>query len=640
MPNKPASPFKFLSPYGRRDTDIFFGRDQEVAQLYEYVFQTNLLLVYGQSGTGKTSLVQCGLAGRFRDSDWLDLYIRHNGDINASLKKAIREKMESPPTEDAGPLKLLFSLYLDYLRPIYLIFDQLEELFILGKEEEQKTFIQQILKIVGLGKAENEEERRLLDAVAAGALPCKVIFIIREEYLAHLYAFEKEADALFRKRLRVEPMSKGNARAVIRRTAEKRKHLLAPVPEAIAEGIVEAVAERERIRLPYLQVFLDFLCREAPVVEGKTVFDAATVQQLGQLEDVLAAFLEEQLRDYETEGQGSQGQAINFLKAFVSQKGTRRPLPRGGLPDALPGYSEADISRMLAFFEGRRILNPMENEQYELAHDSLAAKLSRIEARTVEMPELPHKSMPANLFPGLLPYAAGQASVFLGREEELQALFDKIVNDLSGSVTLLYGPTGAGKTSLVQAGLLPRMQQIFPCRLITCSGTMADNEKWAPVFAEPPAEAETESRILDIAFGNPIPVEGQRRFLFFDQVEEWFRLLPKEALGHVYSHLRLIHLKDRACGMIFIVREEYFSHLPAFQAKVPQILERQYRLEPMKRKQANSLVMRLLELLGSDGDEALREQILDNVMVMDTEANLSLLQAHFLYIQQQLVNHE
>ncbi|MCO6493991.1 MAG: hypothetical protein J5I98_36565 [Phaeodactylibacter sp.] len=640
MPNKPASPFKFLSPYDRRDTDIFFGREQEVAQLYEYVFQTSLLLVYGQSGTGKTSLVQCGLAGRFQDSDWLDLYIRHNGDMDASLKKAIREKMESPPDGDAGPLQLLFSLYLDYLRPIYLIFDQLEELFILGEEEEQKAFIQQILKIVGLGKSENEEEQRLLDAVAAGALPCKVIFIIREEYLAHLYAFEKEADALFRKRLRVEPMSKGNARQVIRQTAERRKQLLAPVPETIAKSIVEAVAERERVRLPYLQVFLDFLYREAPMVDGKTEFDAATVNQLGQLKDVLAAFLDEQLRNYEAKGYGTQGQAVNFLKAFVSQKGTRRPLPARELPAALPGYNEADIGRMLDFFEDCRILNPMENEQYELAHDSLAAKLFQMEARTVEMPMLEKGSLPEKLFPGLLPYQPEQALVFLGREEEIQELFDKIVNDLSGSVTLLYGPTGTGKTSLVQAGLLPRMQQLFPCRLITCNRAMADDAQWRHVFGAPPAEAETGSRILDIAFGNPLPAGGQRRFLFFDQAEEWFRLLSKEMLDNLYSHLRLIYQRDRACGMAFVVREEYFSHLPAFQAKLPQILERQYRLEPMGREKTSSLAIRLLKLLEMEQDAALQSQILSNVVDEEGNASLSLLQAHLVRIQQQLVNYE
>ncbi|PHN02205.1 hypothetical protein CRP01_33260 [Flavilitoribacter nigricans DSM 23189 = NBRC 102662] len=638
MPNKGDSPFKFLNPYSRGDIDIFFGRDQEIEQLYQYAFQANLLLVYGQSGTGKTSLVNCGLAGRFQTSDWLDLYIRHNSDINASLIKAIRDKMEDPPAVNTSPIKLLFRLYLDYLRPIYLIFDQLEELFILGKEEEQTTFIADILKVIGLGQADDEEEKKLLAAVAAGALPCKVIFIIREEYLASLYAFEKEADGLFRKRLRVEPMSPGAARDVIKQTAATRKQVLAPVSDIIAEQIVEAIAERGRVRLPYLQVFLDFLYREAPVVEHKTTFDLPTVKRLGKLDDVLATFLDEQLADFVIKEQLAQGQAINFLKAFVSKKGTRRPLSKPELAKALPGYSQGDIIRMLNFFTDRRILNPIENEQYELVHDSLAAKLFSMEARLVEIPELNRNVLPESLFPGLLPYQADQAATFLGREVEIQVLFDKIINDLRGSVTLLYGPTGVGKTSLIQAGLVPRVQQLFPCRLINCGSTL-ENEQWAALFAAPVGK-HNEIRILDIAFDDPLPIGEQRRFLFFDQVEEWFIHLDEEALGNLYRHLRQVFQHDVACGLIFIMREEYFSYLPAFQAKVPEMLERQYRLEPMKWEQTSILTDSLLDLLGLQKKEALHTQIMENVVDKEGNTNLSLVQVQFKYIQQQLVGHE
>jgi Cdc6-like AAA superfamily ATPase len=48
-------PFKYLDAYTREDKDFYFGRDEEVKQLYEMTFQSDLLLVYGASGTGKTS---------------------------------------------------------------------------------------------------------------------------------------------------------------------------------------------------------------------------------------------------------------------------------------------------------------------------------------------------------------------------------------------------------------------------------------------------------------------------------------------------------------------------------------------------------------------------------------------------------
>ena len=47
------SPFKFLDAYTIEDKDVFFGREKETEALYEMVFETKMLLLYGMSGTGK-----------------------------------------------------------------------------------------------------------------------------------------------------------------------------------------------------------------------------------------------------------------------------------------------------------------------------------------------------------------------------------------------------------------------------------------------------------------------------------------------------------------------------------------------------------------------------------------------------------
>ena len=47
------SPFKFLDSYTKEDKNIFFGRDQEIEELYQKVFENKTLLVYDVSGTGK-----------------------------------------------------------------------------------------------------------------------------------------------------------------------------------------------------------------------------------------------------------------------------------------------------------------------------------------------------------------------------------------------------------------------------------------------------------------------------------------------------------------------------------------------------------------------------------------------------------
>jgi len=95
------SPFKFLDSYSKEDRDIFFGRDQEITDLYRKLFESKILLVYGLSGTGKSSLVNCGLASRFDESDWLPVNVRRGDNIISSLNDAFNKhaiaRLNTPP---------------------------------------------------------------------------------------------------------------------------------------------------------------------------------------------------------------------------------------------------------------------------------------------------------------------------------------------------------------------------------------------------------------------------------------------------------------------------------------------------------------------------------------------------------------
>ena len=145
------SPFKFLDAYTREDREIFFGRDREIEEMYLKVFESKILLVYGISGTGKTSLIDCGLSNKFEESDWLPITVRRGFNIVDSFIKELEKAAISPVRIDSDTsriVKALHSIYLDHFKPIYLIFDQFEELFIFGEQEEREGFIQIIKAII------------------------------------------------------------------------------------------------------------------------------------------------------------------------------------------------------------------------------------------------------------------------------------------------------------------------------------------------------------------------------------------------------------------------------------------------------------------------------------------------------------
>jgi AAA+ ATPase superfamily predicted ATPase len=219
------SPFKFLDAFELRDRDVFFGRDEETEQLYQMVNKNRLVLVYGQSGIGKTSLIQCGLAGRYDSTDWLPIFVRRGDDFNQSFSAAIKKILPDVIIpEIIGPDEIE-AAFNKFLRPIYLIFDQLEELFILGSPEEQQKFIESICAL-----HEND-------------LPCRILFVIREEYLGALYDFEKIIPTLFDRRLRVEPMNASKVTDVLQQSFS-RFNIQLVSPSHNIKQIIENVSDK------------------------------------------------------------------------------------------------------------------------------------------------------------------------------------------------------------------------------------------------------------------------------------------------------------------------------------------------------------------------------------------------------------
>ena len=62
------SPYQGLKRFNFKDRDRFFGRDKLIARLFEAVNRSNLSLVFGASGSGKSSLVRAGLIPEFKKS--------------------------------------------------------------------------------------------------------------------------------------------------------------------------------------------------------------------------------------------------------------------------------------------------------------------------------------------------------------------------------------------------------------------------------------------------------------------------------------------------------------------------------------------------------------------------------------------
>ena len=343
------SPFKFLDSYSKKDASIFFGRDIEIKELYERSFETDIILLYGASGTGKTSLINCGLANLFESTDWLPIWIRRNQDMTKSFHTAINSKLRSNLAAKDSMVEKIKNLYIDYFKPIYLIFDQFEELFIEGRRKEQEVFY--------------EEVRVLLSS----NLQCKIILSMREEWLAHLSRFEDIIPDLFNNRQRLEPMSELNIRRVIKGTVVAFDIEMIDVEQMITGIISNVQTKNKTIELSNLQIYLDQLYKNDVQRRGsedrRICFDQELLDNTKKLEKVLNTFLEDQLTQLEKElrekGATSTGIPFSILLKMVTEEGTKRTLGKQALTDQLckkEGIRPELISFCLDRFKKLRII--------------------------------------------------------------------------------------------------------------------------------------------------------------------------------------------------------------------------------------------------------------------------------------------
>ncbi len=412
---KIKSPFKFLDPFNKNDRGFFFGRDKEVIQLYDFVNKNRVVLVYGQSGTGKTSIIQCGLANEFETSDWNPFMIRREDDLNKSLLKILKNEIhvqieeeeienlvellfaessgknnqqkETDTKNDHGEKRYIASVvfYLQkvierFLRPVYLIFDQFEELLILGTEAEKKRFVNTLQTLLG--------PNRVVD--------CNIIIVMREEYFAWLDSFEKDIPGISDRRIRIEPMRTKEIEKVIIDSC-RAFNITLTNPENNVRQMISAVSKNADISLPYLQVYMDQLWRDdykSTFPDGyhgseefiPLTFTSEEIIEFGKIKDVMQRFLIERRSDFQKEVRKKYPDIPdNFLTmildCFVNIQGTKMPnafdLDNGFYkfskrsPKLLHETKPELLKFTLDFLQRNQVLRNSGNS-FELAHDIFA----------------------------------------------------------------------------------------------------------------------------------------------------------------------------------------------------------------------------------------------------------------------------
>ena len=239
-----------------------------------------------------------------------------------------------------------------------------------------------------------------------------------------------------------------------------------------------------------------------------------------------------------------------------------------------------------------------------------------------------------NPWPGLTAFTEGQQEFFYGRKEETGELFRCLKRE---RLTVLFGKSGLGKTSLLQAGLFPQLREaaFLPVyiRLSYADGSPTlDSQVQAALEAAvsvanmaeaaTPQPGESIWEYLHRRAGNLINYEGSvvTPVLVFDQFEEWFTLGARRSFAPCLSEdflpaltdlienrtpraltekltqdrdlARRYDLEAPACRILITLREDYLANLENLRDSMPSLVfvDNRMRLTEMNGRQAFSVV--------------------------------------------------
>jgi tetratricopeptide (TPR) repeat protein len=411
----PESPWLGLRSFTEETQGYFFGRSAELQDFFERVLHKPLTVLFGQSGLGKTSLIQAGLIPKLREAGLLPVRIRLCYDEAAAspglqMIEALREELHLAGRDDlstacAGATNLWLLLHdaefgfineegSPVVHPVF-IFDQFEEIFTLGETRRQMIddFRETLAAIVenrmpSQVRAEIESNDQLAERVDYHAHPAKVLLSLREDFLHLLERWRWQLPALMDNRMELRPLSGVQAVQAVTEPGSLRPDKPPIVSAKIAAAIVRFVTGvRSDVPLDEVDAvppLLSLMCAELNAQRLAAGEETIAAEQLeGRSGHILEKFYSDifsnhpaAVREFVEDrllSESGHRHAVTFDTAEAE-------LVRGGLPKETASNAITDlVERRLLVVEERGGVR-----RVELTHDVLTAVASASRANRRE----------------------------------------------------------------------------------------------------------------------------------------------------------------------------------------------------------------------------------------------------------------
>ncbi|MGC1323902.1 MAG: hypothetical protein WA849_17105 [Candidatus Udaeobacter sp.] len=369
------SPFVGPRPFEKEDSDRFFGRTRETEELLSLIIAHRAVLVYAQSGAGKSSLLRAGVIKRLEEQQYpvlrsarvhgllpndvppesvQNIFVYHALQYWAAALpngQSIKDHAKTTLSEFLKPLVAAPEAGEESSPPLIVILDQFEEFFTTNQHrwQERRPFFDQL-------------------AQALQDLPTmKVVFVMREEYIAQLEPFADLLPEKLRPRMHLERLRGNAARSAVVTPFQNRglsfdpnaaDELMAELSEIrVAEGDKFRETRGEFVEPVQLQVVCQSLWENLPSEwkngpnassDGSRLITAEYIERFGDVDNALACYYDRSVEraTAASEGRIGEGELRRwFGTALITPTGTRGLAFRGapGATWRIPGLALKEL---------------------------------------------------------------------------------------------------------------------------------------------------------------------------------------------------------------------------------------------------------------------------------------------------------
>lgn len=398
----PDSPYVSIKGHTRDNAALFFGRNDEIRNLYGWALSMHptqpIRLFYGQSGAGKSSLLNAGLLPRL-GGDFPVAYRRRNLDLVDDLHSSIAEvlKVKPPANPDIAWWNSLAEQWLARTDPSLVILDQLEEAithFVKPQNGDETARYKTPLDEIGAFTARVKE---IFTPLRRGS-PARLLLSFRKEYLAEISGSFANGEAgdpsdlverFWLDRLGADAIAQIVTGPADSRLTRDRYKIAFPDRAQLAPLIAGELLRGDSPIATVLEILLNQMWKEAKLdANGARIYSTDLYKSLDGRDNPLQGFYDQTMDDLK-ERKGipdvSQGLELDLLYEHTSEYGTSIPVPFSTLKEKYP--DALDIPKLLDANKGLYLLvepaaepggsktapdKATADETTALAHDTLA----------------------------------------------------------------------------------------------------------------------------------------------------------------------------------------------------------------------------------------------------------------------------